>query len=265
MAAHNSTMQERHTNRQQYFNEQAYTTEKYVIPYLSSFGRIDQQARILEIGCGEGGNLKPFVEMGCDVTGVDISSGKIDLANSFLEGSGEYTLILKDIYETDPAELGVFDVVMMRDVIEHIPNQERFMGFVKRFLHPESLFFLGFPPWQMPFGGHQQICRNSFLSRLPYFHLLPSKVYGGILRLGGEDDNRIRNLLELQKTGISVERFKRIVETEGYKILDESPWLFNPHYEAKFNLKPRRQWKVITGVPVLRNYLTTCYYFVLQI
>src|SRR5690625_2338506 len=85
-------MQKRHLDRYQYFKEQAYTTEKYVIPYLSDFGEIDSESRILEIGCGEGGNLKPFVEMGCEVVGVDISERKIDLAESYLGEDGNYTL-----------------------------------------------------------------------------------------------------------------------------------------------------------------------------
>ena len=32
---------------------------------------------ILEIGCGDGGNLLPFNELGCNTTGVDLSAGRI--------------------------------------------------------------------------------------------------------------------------------------------------------------------------------------------
>ena len=32
---------------------------------------------ILEIGCGDGGNLLPFTELGCNTTGVDLSAGRI--------------------------------------------------------------------------------------------------------------------------------------------------------------------------------------------
>src|SRR5690625_7259274 len=117
----------------------------------------------------------------------------------------------------------------------------------------------------MPFGGHQQICRNFILSRLPYYHLLPEHLYANVLQWGGESETRIQSLLRTKRTGISVERFKKIVDQEEYEILDESPWLFNPHYEAKFKLKPRRQWQMISGIPFLRNFLTTCYFFVLQL
>src|SRR5690625_4902909 len=117
-------MQERHLDQYQYFKEQAYTTEKYVIPYLSDFGEIDSESRILEIGCGVGRNLKPFVEMGCEVVSVDISERKIDLAESYLGEDGNYRLFLEDIYQTNSSELGVFDVIMMRDV----RSEERRVG-----------------------------------------------------------------------------------------------------------------------------------------
>ena len=56
-------MQERHSDSLRYFNEQALTTQKYVIPYLESLKKIDSSLSVLEIGCGEAGNLKPFLDL----------------------------------------------------------------------------------------------------------------------------------------------------------------------------------------------------------
>ncbi|NOR74181.1 MAG: class I SAM-dependent methyltransferase, partial [Draconibacterium sp.] len=76
-------MQKRHNNKQQYFNEQAKTTQKFVVPFLSNFLDIDSNTTVLEIGCAEAGNLKPFVDLGCNVTGIDIACGRIKLAKEF--------------------------------------------------------------------------------------------------------------------------------------------------------------------------------------
>lgn len=259
-------MQDRHSDRQRYFNEQAYTTKKYVIPYLEKFGKVDSDSRVLEIGCGEGGNIKPFLEKGCKVVGIDLNCKQIENAKKYLEeyNNKQLQLICENIYDVTPEELGLFDIVIMRDVIEHIPNQEVFLEFVKRFMHENTLFFLGFPPWQMPFGGHQQVCKNKWLSKLPYYHLLPRNIYKSILKAGGESEGKIRSLMEHVDTGISVERFSRIIRDENYRILDRSPYLINPNYEVKFNLTPRKQLKLIDSIPVLRNFVTTCYYFIIS-
>src|SRR5690606_22371864 len=89
-------------------------------------------------------------------------------------------LICEDIYKAN-LNGRQFDLIIMRDVIEHIPNQELFMKYVKKFLKSDGKFFLAFPPWQNPFGGHQQVCRNNLLSKLPWFHLLPKNLYKLVL------------------------------------------------------------------------------------
>ena len=52
-------MQQRHENRKTYFQELATTSELHFLPYIHRFTSVTPQSRILEIGCGEGGNLVP--------------------------------------------------------------------------------------------------------------------------------------------------------------------------------------------------------------
>jgi hypothetical protein len=151
----------------------------------------------------------------------------------------------------------------MRDVIEHIHDQQKFMGYLKQFLRPNGRVFFGFPPWQMPFGGHQQICRST-LSKVPYFHLLPRPIYAGILKMFGEKQTTIDNLLEVKETGISIERFNRIVEKNGYRVDQRDYFLVNPNYEIKFGLKPRKQFGLIGAIPFFRNFFTTCCYCLIR-
>lgn len=75
-------MQKRHLDRRRYFREEAATTGKYFIPYVSRFVNLDG-ASVLEVGCGEGGNLLPFARMGCRVVGVDLSERRIVQAKEF--------------------------------------------------------------------------------------------------------------------------------------------------------------------------------------
>ncbi len=259
-------MQERHTDKRKYFEEQAITTEKHVIPYLGEWITPGADTSVLEIGCGEAGNLKPFLESGCRATGVDISCGRIELAEAFFADHPEkenLELICEDIYQTD-LKGKTFDLIIMRDVIEHIPNQEKFMDYAKQFLKPDGKFFLAFPPWQNPFGGHQQMCRNKILSRLPFFHLLPLSVYKFLLTRFEKNEKRVSELLEIRETGISIERVERILKKHNYRIDKRTLYFINPNYETKFGLKPRRQCRIIAAIPWLRNFFTTATYYVVS-
>ena len=76
-------MQQRHLNRKQYFCELANTTRTFCMGYLSTHFKLTPDTRVLEIGCGEGGNLLPFAEQGCKVTGIDICEERINEARTF--------------------------------------------------------------------------------------------------------------------------------------------------------------------------------------
>lgn len=259
-------MQERHKDKQRYFDEQGKTTGKFVVPLFDDYFKINSNTTVLEIGCAEAGNIKPFVDLGCRVTGIDISCGRIELAKEFYKNhknKENLELICKDIYKVKPTDKK-YDIIIMRDVIEHIPNQEKFMRFVKDFLKDDGKFFLGFPPWQNPFGGHQQICKNKYLSKLPFFHLFPKGVYKSILKAFGESDQTIEGLLEIKETGISIERFEQILKHENYTINKRIFYLINPNYETKFGLKPRKQIKLISSIPWVRNFFTTAMYYMVS-
>lgn len=260
-------MQERHKNRNQYFKEQGITTAKYVIPYIERFKEVNSNTSVLEIGCGEGGNLMPFVDMGCTCMGIDLNKNQIKLAKGIYqehENHANVRFLDEDIYDTDLEKVGKYDLVIMRDVIEHIHDQEKFFGFLKNFLNADGLVFIGFPPWYMPFGGHQQICKSKFLSKLPYYHILPKPIYKGMLKLFGEPENRINSLLEIKDTGISIERIRRIINEEKYEVVDETIYLINPNYEIKFGLTPRKQIGIVKALPFFRNVFSTCCYYLLK-
>lgn len=259
-------MQERHIDRKRYFDEQAVITEKYLIPYLSDVISIDENSRILEIGCGEGGNLLPFVNMGCEVVGVDIGKKRIENAKLFFSDHKNVSrtrFICSDIYDCGD-ELGKFDLIFLRDVIEHIRNQEKFMAYVKRFLKEDAIIFFAFPPWMSPFGGHQQVCESKWMSNFIYAHLLPRFIYRGLLKMAKEPRERIKSLMEVRDTGISIERFRRIQRREKYIIVKHTYYLINPSYEIKFGYKPRKVVVPFRNIPWLRNFYTLAYYIALK-
>lgn len=257
-------MQKRHSNPEQYFNEQIISTQKYVLPFIGSIKPLIEKMQVLEIGCGEAGNLKPFLDLGCNCTGVDYSLTKIERGEMFFALHPNVhllKLINEDIYKITEFE-SKFDLIILRDVIEHIHDQNKFLGMMKNLLSKGGVVFLAFPPWQNPFGGHQQLCKSIVLSHAPYIHLLPKLIYKLILKAFGENNSKIQSLLDIKKTGISLERFEILYRKNGYKLLMKRLYFINPAYEVKFGLKPRKLsfW---FNILLLRNFYTSSGYYLL--
>ena len=248
------------------FRQQVDNSEAYVLPFIENTKALGAGVNVLEVGCGEGGVLLPFANKGCYCVGVDLDTPRIEIARDFLEkeiAEGKMHFLLQNIYEDDFLNKykGFFDIIILKDVIEHIPNQEQFIPYLKNFLKEDGQIFFGFPPWYMPFGGHQQLVRNKMLSMLPYYHLLPRPLYRGMLKIAGEEAYIIKDLMEIRDTQISIERFEKIVKDSGLKVVNKQHYLINPIYKYKFGLNPRKQWAPVTWLPGIRNFLTTCVYY----
>jgi len=259
-------MHEFHLDTDRYFMMQKSVCEEYIIPFIEKIKPLGRDAKILEIGCGAAGVLSAFLEKGHKGYGVDLDGNALNYARKRLSNyieTEQLTLIDDDIFQVDfktgfPVK---FDIIILKDVIEHIHGQEILLEKLHSLLAPSGLIFLGFPPWQMPFGGHQQICRSKILSRIPYFHLLPAKLYKRILDTFNEGSH---HLCEIKETGISIERFEKLVKKTDYKIAGRDFYVINPIYKYKFNMKARKQLALIGAIPYLRNFLTTCAFYLLQ-
>ena len=260
---------EHHSNHKMRFDQQVENCSSYVLPFIEKTTPIEQGVRVLEIGCGEGGVLKPFADKGCECLGVDLNQIRIDLAQQLLKDEikrGNLSLIYKNVFDQDFQDRyrNYFDLIILKDVIEHIPDQETFIPFLKQLLKEKGQVFFGFPPWYMPFGGHQQTAHKKWTSKLPYYHLLPMSLFKAVLRMAGEEQHVIDSLVEIKETGITIERFERICRRSGYSVVNRQWFLFNPIYRYKFGLKPRKQNWLFGAIPYVRDFLTTCAYYTIQ-
>ncbi len=258
-----------HNNKDEYFKQQKDNAAEFIHPFVQGYMNIDSKLKVLEIGCAEGGVLASFLEKRVQGVGIELSQYRLDLANNYLSAQfhkEQFSLINKNIYDIDPQKdlPFLFDLVILKDVIEHIPQQEKVLSEMKKLLAPGGKIFFGFPPWQMPFGGHQQICNSKFLHLVPYIHLLPRFLYKGILKLFKEPQGIVDELMDIKSTGISLERFERICAQNDYKIVNKTLFLFNPIYKYKFKLTPRKQFGIISAIPYFRNYFTTCGYYLIE-
>ena len=258
-------MQKRHSDRATYFKELSITSKEYFIPYILQWHTVEHDTNILEIGCGEGGNLLPFSLMGCRTVGVDMAMGRIEEAKKFFSEAGARgTFIASDIFKVRELEHN-FDIVICHDVIEHIADKKLFLPKLIHYLKRNGIIFMAFPAWQMPFGGHQQICKSGLLSHLPFIHLLPAKLYRSLLRAFGESNDCIDELLSIKQTRVTIELFEDLLMSTDLCVEDRQFWFINPHYKVKFGLRPRKLHPVISAIPYLRNFFcTSCFYILTE-
>lgn len=257
-----------HKDREIYFNLQSNNTRKHILPFIEAHKPIEKGMKILEIGCRDGGVLIPFLERECHVTGFDLEDGPLLEAKrrydkEIKEGKAEFFVMdVHDYVKENKNNIDKkFDVIVLKDVIEHVYGHQEMIAGIKNLLKPGGVIFFGFPPWQNPFGGHQQVIKNKFFSLLPYYHLLPNFIYYGIVKR--IDPENFPFIKATKETQITPDKFERIAKEEGFTIHKRTLYLINPMYEFKFNLKPRKQFKWLENIPYLRNFFTTdCDYLI---
>ena len=104
---------------------------------------------------------------------------------------------------------------------------------------------------------------HPLLARLPFVHLLPHAAYQGVLRLSGEPQGTINELMNIRKTRITIEQFEKL-SCQHFRIADRQLWFINPHYESKFRLPPRKLWKLLGHLPILRDFFSTSCWYLLK-
>lgn len=259
-----------HTNVRVRFDQQAENSGVYVLPFIEQTHTINAATTVMEVGCAEGGVLLPFLQRGCRSVGVDLAEQRIENAKEFLNeyvATGQGIFLSQNIYDEDFVEkyANSFDIIILKDVIEHVPEQNKFIPHLSRFLKPGGQIFFGFPPWYMPFGGHQQVCAGKLASKMPYYHILPRGMYVGLLKMMGETPATIETLVEIWDTSITIGQFKKYIKEAGLKVVNKQHYLINPIYKYKFGLQPRKQAAFVEHIPFLRNFITTCVYYTVSL
>jgi SAM-dependent methyltransferase len=244
--------------------------KEYIIPFLENACNINLRGMsVLEIGCGQGGVIAAFYDHGCHAVGMDISETRLKKAAALArEGALPRAIKFVCVNILQPEQTAKwrqrFDLIVMKDVIEHLPGHRRLLDQVAALLKPQGHLFLSFPPWYMPYGGHQQMF-DSILKFIPFTHLLPRSWFRWLAQRFGENPAVIGELADLYASRLSLVGFDKLLREAPFAIVLKKPYLINPMYKYKWGLRPMPHPAFVAHLPVIREFMTTVVYCTLQL
>ncbi len=139
----------------QYFENEALEYEFICRNKLRVKGRA-----FLDLGCGEGWNLKMFHRSGWKIQGVDFSSFGLQQFNPEMVKFFKQSDIEKYLNETLP---GSFDVVLMKNVLEHVLDEHLILSSCKKVVQKNGVMIVKVPN---DFSKlHEYLLDNKFIDR----------------------------------------------------------------------------------------------------
>ena len=247
------------TWKEYYFQYQKLLAADYYIPRLKSWGvDISINGNILDIGCGDGGFITAFKELNCECIGVEKKDFNWELKNNV-------TFLVGDITEESFRQQvkNKWDLVILRDVIEHIPLNDKliFLNAVYNLMTRNSTLLITFPPFYSPFGLHQQTLLKSFLRFVPYLGWIPKRMLISILNLIGDNQNT-SEIDEIYDCKMTIRQFNHLINESGFIIKNHEKYLIRPSHEIRYGIKMRKA--NLTDLPILREGLVTGCTFILS-
>lgn len=111
------------------------------------FGRpmgVGQMAGLtaLDIGCGGGLASEPLARLGARTTGLDVTEANIAAARAHAQAGGLEIDYRVQTAEALASEGAAFDLVVSLEVVEHVPDPERFLAAAAALVAPGGLLVL---------------------------------------------------------------------------------------------------------------------------
>ena len=237
--------------RIKFYEEQYWYAKEFLTKYLpiKNFNNIN----ILEVGSAEGGAIKYFHEQGAKCYGVEISKGRNDFAKEYVNIK-EIKFLEGDICDdTFVKELPQMDLILIRDVIEHIPDKQKALENLNKLLKENGIIFLSYPPKYSPYAGHQQNVKKK-IGSLPFIHILPKSLYTIFLKAAKLTKEKISELLQTKRDMISINKIEKLFDKAGLQIIKKDFYFIRPCFKKRFGWKPKKT--VFNSIPIIKEVFT---------
>lgn len=254
--------------KRSYWKYQYQLGRDYIIPLLSDWDFDVSGKSVLDIGCAEAGMLCALSDAGASSTGLEISPDRLVFARQLAKSEHlkNIRFVAADFLYTPLKNRNHnFDLVMLRDVIEHLPDKQKVFSKLYSLMENDTKLLITFPPFYSPFGGHQQVLKSGF-RLLPYFHILPTPAWAMFRFLISRFDSNtgyINEIEKIRKHRISISSFLKSSDLNGFKIVAHRFYLSRPSHRLRYGF-PVILTNHIGRIPVLREFMITGAFFLLE-
>lgn len=159
-----------------------------------------------------------------------------------------------------------FDLVLLHDVLEHVPDYEQALCAVARVLRANGHVFVTFPPYYSAFGGHQHMARGR-ARMTPFVHLLPARVFFRYARPAANEymtaEGSLEDMLSVRRTKLTLSAAERAFAKAGLEVVDRELYLLRPEYELRYGVRTRPAG-ALGNVPKLREVIVNGAFYLLR-
>jgi SAM-dependent methyltransferase len=198
-----------------------------------------QKIRFLDCGCGAGEYVRPLrYDLGIDAVGIEYLADKVAVAQ---QDPALKDFVQQGDIESLPFESSSFDMALLNEVLEHVPNEARGLQEIHRVLKPGGILIIFSPNRWYPFETHGVYLKGT-KKRVPhYMPLIPYIPLGIGQRFF---DYWARNYWPGQ--------LRRLVEQNGFQII-ATDYL----WQTFENISGRQPALLRVARPILRGIANT--------
>ncbi len=128
-----------------------FVARRAIIKHILCSMQLPQDGKILDIGCGTGGNLAMLKAFG-EVAGLEMNEAARDIA----QAREVCPIHLGSLPDNIPFQGQQFDLVTLLDVLEHIGDHAGTLKVIEKILEPGGRVIITVPAFQFLWSGHDE-------------------------------------------------------------------------------------------------------------
>lgn len=223
-----------------YFEYQRLVCRDVVVPWLAKHVRLDG-LHVGDFGAHHGGMVDALRESGLVASAVGLELSEEVVASSPLVQDERFRLEARDLLQLE-AGSSRFDLVLMHDVLEHVPVYGDALQAIRGALEPDGRVFISFPPYYSAFGGHQQYALGR-ARWAPFIHLLPAGMFYRLARPGEQEymtaEGAHEDLVSVRRTRLTLGDAERAFVRTGFEVAARELFVVRPEYTVRYGLRAR--------------------------